>query len=129
MARATEDRISRALRLLSAVEREDRRRAAARRRRHGRFLYAASLVALGALAAAPGVFASAPKEAFGGLGVLANRLGGSMGLAGSEIRADARPPAGRPSGSRPAGLRIILNAPPRPSGPCDPTTCPSGAPP
>lgn len=136
MARATEDRISRALRLLSAVEREDRRRAAARRRRHGGLLYAASLAALGALAAAPGVLASVPndlaRQAVGGLGVLAKRLGGSTGFAESGIGADATPstgPAGRASGSRASGLRIILDAPPRPSAPCDPTPCPSGGPP
>jgi hypothetical protein len=126
MAGATEDRISRALQLLSALEREDRRRAAARRRRRMSVLYATSLAALGIVAAAPGVFAAAPKglaqSLIGGVGAIARDLRESMGLADSEGEADSKPPPG-PSGAGPAGLKIILSAPPAPSAPCSRESC------
>ena len=130
MARATEDRISRSLRSPLALEREARLRAAQPRRLAG-FLYLTSLATLGVIAAAPAVFASAPKElarsVIGGVGVVARGLRDSIGLAEGEDGPDAKPsigPEAAPAGSKPAGLRIIVSASSSAPAPCSRRTCP-----
>jgi hypothetical protein len=108
MARATGDRISGALRLLAALEREERRRNAARRRRRAGWLFAITLTALGAIAAAPNELAG---SAFGAANALAGDLQAFIGAShGDDASADVSAPriAG-PTRREPAGLRIIVS--------------------
>jgi hypothetical protein len=124
--------MSRALRLLSALEREDRRRATSRRRHMG-LLYAMSLAALGVLAAAPGVLAGAPKglarSLLAGVGAVATNLRDSIGLAGSEDEADLKPSIAAdasPARSNSRGLKIIVGGPPPPLSPVPARPAPQG---
>ena len=109
MSTATDDRISHALRLLAALDREDRRRIAARHRRRRGFLFATALLGLGLIAAAP---AGISRLVLGGVGDLASGLRASAGLAPGQSRAGAatwRPAAPPARPLEAPRLRIIVS--------------------
>jgi hypothetical protein len=93
--------------LLAALEREERRRSAARRRRRAGWLFAITLTALGAVAAAPNELAG---SAFGAAAVLAGGLQAFIGAShGNDAAAVSAPRIAAPTRREPAGLRIIVS--------------------